>query len=278
MQDSDMQGTKFKEDGTETIAPDSAEPVEAIRRPGTRAGLLLAGSVTLLALPSAVLAFATSLSGMPGSLQVPEGTSSQADSRSLAREMALRSLATNQRFPFTPAGTPNRPERSVNVAVRVDPEAANAIIVRGRLPMATAPDEPGVAPGRMRIAPTAFNLGVSRGYQTFSQQDLTPAPAPRDLADLPEIKKFSLPPGTSKPDLSRFSTRLSIDDKRAPGHSPRSYAGDSGEVDLSGAYRVAKNLDVTAGVRYSQDRDRLLPLTDGKQDSQAVYVGTQFKF
>ncbi|MFC3213373.1 hypothetical protein [Novosphingobium panipatense] len=41
---------------------------------------------------------------------------------------------------------------------------------------------------------------------------------------------------------------------------------------------MTENLDVTAGVRYSQDRERLVPLTDGKQDSQAVYVGTQFKF
>jgi hypothetical protein len=31
-------------------------------------------------------------------------------------------------------------------------------------------------------------------------------------------------------------------------------------------------------VRYSQERERLTPLTDGKQDSQAVYVGTQFSF
>jgi len=35
---------------------------------------------------------------------------------------------------------------------------------------------------------------------------------------------------------------------------------------------------VTAGVRYSQERDRLGPLTDGTQDSQAVYLGTQFRF
>ena len=49
-----------------------------------------------------------------------------------------------------------------------------------------------------------------------------------------------------------------------------------GELDAS--YRLSRNLDVTAGVRYSQDRERLMPLTDGKQDSQAVYVGTQFRF
>ena len=41
---------------------------------------------------------------------------------------------------------------------------------------------------------------------------------------------------------------------------------------------MSRNLDLTAGVRVTSDRDRLLPLTDGKQDSQAVYVGTQFRF
>ncbi len=80
------------------------------------------------------------------------------------------------------------------------------------------------------------------------------------------------------PDSSRFTTRLSIDEKRAPGRAPRTFAGEAGEVDLSGAYRVTENLNVTAGVRYSQERERLRPLTDGRQDSQAVYVGTQFSF
>jgi hypothetical protein len=31
-------------------------------------------------------------------------------------------------------------------------------------------------------------------------------------------------------------------------------------------------------VRISQERDRLDPLTNSIQDSQAVYVGTQLKF
>jgi len=48
--------------------------------------------------------------------------------------------------------------------------------------------------------------------------------------------------------------------------------------DLGGAVRVTRNLNVTAGVRYSQERDRIAPLTDGEQDSQAVYLGTQFRF
>ena len=50
-------------------------------------------------------------------------------------------------------------------------------------------------------------------------------------------------------------------------------------VDLEGSYRLTRNLDVTAGVRYSQDRSRLTTLVEpAKQDSQAVYIGTQFRF
>jgi hypothetical protein len=49
-------------------------------------------------------------------------------------------------------------------------------------------------------------------------------------------------------------------------------------VDVGGSLRVSRNLDVTAGVRYSQELERLRPITDGKQDNQAVYVGTQYRF
>ena len=46
-----------------------------------------------------------------------------------------------------------------------------------------------------------------------------------------------------------------------------------------GSYRLTRNFDVTAGVRYTQERDRLAPVVDtAKQDSQAVYIGTQFHF
>ncbi|WP_260926328.1 hypothetical protein [Novosphingobium sp. 9] len=254
--------------------PDSAP------RSAMRAGLGLASCVAVLALPSAMLAFATNLRHAHA-VTVVDPLTAATDSLSLAREMALRSLAKGQRFPFTPAGTPNRPERAVTVAVRVDPEAAKAIIVHGHIPLPQADDSPTAAANRMRIAPAAFNLGVSRGgYQSFSQQNLVPpSPAPHDIQDLPDLKRFNLTPGgNSKADPSRFSTRLSFDDKHPTGRSPRSYAGDSNEVDVGGAYRVTKNLDVTAGVRYTQDRERLMPLTDGKLDSQAVYLGTQFKF
>jgi len=238
-----------------------------------KGGLLLAGCVSLLALPSAVLAFSTNFQSRGGGAGRADPLDPEATPENLSRAIAMRSLAKSLPFPFTPAGTPNRQDRLVTVAVRVDPEAAQAIIVHGRSPVA----QDNQAAARLRIPPTAFNLGVSRGYQNFAQ-NLVPQAPNRPIAELPDLKKFSLAPGTAAKDESRFSPRISIDEKRAPGRAPRTFAGDAGEVDLGGAYRVTENLDVTAGVRYSQDRERLVPLTDGKQDSQAVYVGTQFRF
>ena len=49
-------------------------------------------------------------------------------------------------------------------------------------------------------------------------------------------------------------------------------------VDVGGSFRLSPNLDVRAGVRLSQERERLDPLTNSVQDSQAVYVGTQLRF
>jgi hypothetical protein len=263
------------------IAPDPKAPQGATSdgdaRGGMRTGAMLAACVTLLALPSAVLAFSATFVNDPSGLSPLSSLDPEASPENLSRAVAMRSLAKGPAFPFTPAGTPYRPDRSVTVAVRVDPEAAKAIIVRGQHPLVMiAQNNPDI--GRLRIAPAAFNLGVSRGYQNFAQDLVPAAPAPaKGLAELPDLKKFSLAAKPADTD-SRFTTRISIDEKRAPGRAPRTFAGDAGEVDLSGAYRVTDNINVTAGVRYSQERERLLPLTDGRQDSQAVYVGTQFSF
>lgn len=237
---------------------------------GTTGGVLLAGCVSLLALPSAVLAFSANFNVQQGPGPMNSMVSATTK-ESLARAIAMRSLAKSQAFPFTPAGTPRREDRAVTVAVRVDPEASQAIIVRGRIP-------PRVDAAQLRIAPTAFTLGASRGYQNFAQSLIT-QPAPKPIVELPpDLKKFSLSPTVKPKDNSRFSPRITLDEKRSLGRLPRTFSGDTNEVDLGGSYRVTDNLDVTAGVRYSQDRERLVPLTDGKLDGQAVYVGTQFKF
>lgn len=242
---------------------------------GATAGVLLAGAVGLLALPSAVLAFSTGFE--PDMLTSQTGDRIdplQQDSATtnLAAPIPIRSLAKGRLYLFTPAKTPNRADRSVTVAVRVDPWAAKGISVFGR-----RDDSPTLALSQVRIAPGAFNLGVQRGYHNFGQ-GLVPAADARK-GEMPDLAGFSIAPG-AKGDDSRFSPRIVMDEKQAAGRAPRTFAGDREDrVDVGGAYRVTRNLDVTAGVRYSQERERLAPLTtDGKQDNQAVYVGTQFRF
>jgi len=245
-------------------------------RGGVAAGVMLAGTVVLLALPSAVLAFtarfdpSSTSAGSSASIDPIDGENAPAD---LSYAIPLRSLAEGQLYPFTPAGTPNRPGRSVTVAVRVSSETAKAITVQRQGTTAASAGEDTA----LRIAPTAFNLGVSKGYKNFTQNLVQPSHG--GAAELPDLGKFSIAP-SNKEDASRFSPRIVLDQAKGAGRAPRTYAGESDDrVDVGGSYRVTDNLDVTAGVRYSQERERLLPpVTDGKQDSQAVYVGTQFRF
>ena len=49
-------------------------------------------------------------------------------------------------------------------------------------------------------------------------------------------------------------------------------------LDVGGAYKLTRNIALTGGVRYRIDEERTPALKDNRRDSQAVYVGTAFKF
>lgn len=247
------------------------------KRRGSTAGLLLSCAVIALALPSAVLAFSSAIMVRP--VEEPEAEAPTAALRAprvdphLAEAISLRMLPKGQGFQFTPAGTATRPDRSITVAVRLDSGSARVISLRKGLETS-----PALGAATLRIAPTAFNLGVSRGgYQSFGTSAGL-VPENRKL-DMPDLSTFRLGSAKAGGGPSRFSTRLSVDENDKTGRAPGTFetAGQP-TVDLGGSYRVTGNLNVTAGVRYSADRDRIAPLTDGKQDSQAVYLGTQFRF
>jgi len=245
---------------------------------GPSPAALLSVAVVALALPSAVLAFTSNFDELRApSLATPvEGSIVPARvDPDLARTIHVGGLSRGQMFRFTPAGTANRPDRAVTVAVRVDPQTARAIAVRAPL------GEPGASPGAasLRIAPTAYSLGVSRGYQnfTFSGDKALADKAPARVETL-GLSAFRLPAGVPD-EPSRLNARISLDEREKTGRSPRTLEGNGEQtVDVGGSFSVTRNLDVTAGVRYSQDRDRLLPQNDAQKDSQAVYVGTQFRF
>ena len=49
-------------------------------------------------------------------------------------------------------------------------------------------------------------------------------------------------------------------------------------IDVGGSFSISRKIDVTAGVRYASENDRVIPLADNRKDSEAVYVGTKIRF
>lgn len=194
----------------------------------------------------------------------------------------LRAVGHGKLLRFTPAGSETRPDRAVTVAIRVDGQGAEGFTVRGNL--ASVIGAPGLA--ALRIAPAAYSLGAARGYQSFAAA----APGigagtgtvslPRiERLDAPDLRSFTPAGANAAVNPGRLAPRIQLDEKDRTGRAPRTLENQGDyQVDLGGSYRLARNFNVTAGIRYSSERDRLRPLTDGKQDSQAVYVGTQFRF
>lgn len=199
-------------------------------------------------------------------------TPASIDPRLLAR-VSLHTLVHGKLFRFTPAGIEGRPARSVTVAVRVVDGHPRLIASH------PAVAEPGTGLAALRIAPVAFNLGVARGYQSFAlPQPATVIDTPRDRG---ELRTYSLAAQSGSVAVAppRLGPDVTFDARNAPGRLPGTL-GTQGDyqVSMGGAYRLGHNLDLTAGLRYSSDRERLRPLTDHRQDSQAIYVGTQFRF
>lgn len=178
---------------------------------------------------------------------------------------------------FTPAGAraSQGEQRTVTVAVRVDRDTAQAISVRSVIEAA-----PGAGDSIAALQPTRYNLGTARGYQSFARPTVSLPDSVRNLS-MPDLSTFEPAGPTAEDKPSRLQPRIALEGEQVAGRSRNTLdALESQTVDLGGSYRVTRNLDVTAGVRLSQERelDRLAPLTDSAQDSQAVYVGTQFRF
>ncbi|KUR75584.1 hypothetical protein [Novosphingobium sp. FSW06-99] len=248
-----------------------------LRAPVICAGLVLA---SVFAAPTMVNAFSSNTESLPVSLAARGAlgsfTPASVDPR-LVTQGAIRALTHGRLFRFTPAGMDNRPDRAVTVAVRVTGEHTQFLASH------SAQADAGAGFAAVRITPVAYNLGMARGYQSFA------LPSSNVIHDLPhdnsELRTFSLAATTAEPSAGSFSStpRLSADvaadENAAPGRSPRTL-GTQGDyqVKMGGSYRLIGNLDVTAGLRYTTERDQLRAMTDHRQDSQAIYVGTKFRF
>lgn len=192
----------------------------------------------------------------------------------LARRVQDRIAARSKALRFTPAGSAAQGESTITVAVRVDDQTARAISVRSAL--AAAQVKPGM--GEPALASSRYNLGVARGYQSFAKPQQPAASVGLRNIAMPDLSEFR-PSEGAKDKPSRFQPRVALESEGNKGRAKDTIEGlGEQSLDLGGSYRVTRNLDVTAGVRLSQERDRLVPLADGAEDNQAVYVGTQFRF
>jgi hypothetical protein len=163
-------------------------------------------------------------------------------------------------FRFTPSMAPGN-SRRVTIAVRAraaTPEQAERFAINGS-----------------PLTAYAYNLGVSVGWKRFAitsdyaKVDLGVVPGSREAADVALSYAGK-----------RWSTRLALGADRPLGDLQQHLLdGERGvSVDLGGSYSITNRLDVTGGLRYKMQHDQAQFTTDDRRDSQAVYVGTAFRF
>jgi len=175
-------------------------------------------------------------------------------------------------FRFTPTSGSTAGNRSLTILVRTPNAIASSADGRSER----------ILPN-LGVAPVAYRLGVTKGLARF-----TPGTRVESLKLDPIIEKSISEPVASftlRPKQERFSANIQLEHRETAAASPAedtpatlgtepNYA-----VDLSSSYSLTRNLNLKAGVRYTGPNNRLAPtVTDQAQDSQAVYVGTTFKF
>jgi hypothetical protein len=184
----------------------------------------------------------------------------------LAAALAGKSLSLTD-FKFTPAPAKGRPSQ-VRVAIRA---RVNAPVEQASVAQASAPTTAVNA-----LTPTSYNLGVAVGWHRFAVsgdvskvQSADPAFGGRETAIV----------GVSYSLSKRLSTRVAVGADRSTGNPVAGLRqGNNVSVDVGSSYSLSRHVALTGGVRYNRERDRLTALQDDRRDSQAVYIGTAFKF
>jgi len=175
-------------------------------------------------------------------------------------------------FRFTPTSGSTAGNRSLTILVRAP----------GAIASADRSKSERVLPN-LGVAPVAYRLGVTKGLARFTTSARV---EPTQLDPIIE-KSISEPVAsfTLRPKQERFSANIQVENREgvaaAPTDDTPATLGveQSYSVDLSSSYSLTRNLNLKAGVRYKGPNNRLAPtITDQAQDSQAVYVGTTFKF
>jgi len=183
----------------------------------------------------------------------------------LAAALAGKSLSLTD-FKFTPAPAKGRPSQ-VRVAIRARVSTpTEAAMAQASLPTAAV----------NALTPSSYNLGVAVGWKRFAVSgDVAKVKSPDPAFGGREMAVV----GVSYSLSSRLSTRVAVGADRATGNPvPGLRQGNNVSLDVGSSYSLSRHIAVTGGVRYNIERDRLAALQDDRRDSQAVYIGTAFKF
>jgi hypothetical protein len=234
--------------------------------------LVRSGSAKLLAAVSAVGLVLTPAAAAPAKKKAPAVavsfdplstfTPAGADPK-LAASFGSRGLSLTD-FKFTPAAAKSRPSQ-VRVAIRARPDAP----LRTSLADAASSASPLTA-----ITPASYNLGVAVGWRRFAVSGDVAKTESRN----PAIgTKESAVVGVSY-SLNKFTGRVAVGAERDNDRAPALRNRENYSLDVGGAYNITRNIALTGGVRYNVERDRNALVSDNRRDSQAVYVGTAFKF
>jgi hypothetical protein len=190
----------------------------------------------------------------------------------LAQKFSATQIASNARFPFTPASAGEGRNRTITVAARANSRlTAGAVSIRNVI----APSEVGAGKG-LRLAAVDYRLTASKGWQDFALPKMRARAAKAPLSDVGK-GSFRLDESPRKP--SKFSTNIKLDQNKemAPPARGGAASGDY-KLDVGGSFSISRKIDFTAGVRYASENDRVIPLADNRKDSEAVYVGTKIRF
>lgn len=187
---------------------------------------------------------------------------------SMAR--ALRRTGISSRgMRFTPSAS-RQGNRPVTIAVRA--RASTTVQAERNVEMAMATSS---STGVTTITPSAYNLGVSIGWRRFA---ISGNVARVDNALIPGRARESTDVGVSYSGR-RWSTRVQVSADQPTAESAPGLIDNEERVavEVGGSYTIARNIDITGGVRY-QRQHRLEQPDDERRDSQAVYIGTAFRF
>jgi len=241
------------------------ESVNGFRGMAAIGGAALVAATLLLSPASAQQDRAKGQRAAPSLRGSPVGsfTPAVADPR-LAAALARRGNATAS-FRFTPAMASVDQRRPVRVAIRAraaTPQEANRVQTASATPVTA-------------ITPTSYNLGASVGWRNFAISG--------DVAESRDGvisgRRAQAQVGMSYQANRRITARIQASAEETEGRQRIVNDDEAYAVDVGGSFSIARNVDVTGGVRYRIARDRLEPVAaDQRRDSQAVYVGTAFRF